>query len=713
MTTEKDNTKSILRIGFAAIILLLLIVAAYSLYRVDQLTQRLASVVENNIKKVELANRLHDTVNNRWISLRKIVATNDDFERDEELQHFYTTVRPFEEARKALLDLPLSAEEQQIIKTLTTTAHKAQPLIRNFVEGLLVQEQAPSASMLAQIKQKQDGVIAIVNGLGAQIKREALLAVSDSKEEVSQTYVVMSILMTTIILLAVTIARIVSHYVNKKNQAMANVMKVKSRFLANMSHEIRTPLTAMIGFAEILLKPNLDYRERQAAANTIIRNGAHLQHIVDEILDLSKDEANKLAANKTDVWLLELMDEIEATLVQLATRKGIRFEIEYLPPLPRRIITDPVKLKQIIFNLCNNAIKFTDQGSVKLNISCNVRAQQLHFDIIDTGIGIGMEEIKKIFKPFEQADTSTTRRFGGTGLGLFLSRRFAELLGGTLSVDSEYGQGSCFTLSIPTGEISDSELITNFEHRPPRPSVIQTDDTTQELAGKVLLAEDTKDNQLLVRAFLKDTNVELTTVDDGQQAIHAAVQGQFDLVLMDIQMPVMNGIQATRLLRDKGWTGPILALTANVLPEDCEHYRQEGFDDVIGKPLSRSTLLEKLSPYLVQLQTDGHGEIYSALLGEGPEFRPAIEHFVQQAQTECEQLTTFLHAQNWSELQQQLHRLKGCGGGVGFPLVTELARDAETHIKEGDYADVTQDIDKLVAVLKRLRITRANEDNAA
>ena len=311
MATQKDNTKSILRFGFAAIILLLLIVATYSLYRTDRLTQRLISVVEINSKKTELANRLHDTVNNRWISLRRMVATNDIFERDEELLRFYATVRPFEEARKGLLDLPLSDEEQQIIQDLSSTSRNAQPIIRKFVEDLMTQEQAPVASMLAQIKYKQDQVIEIVNRLGGQIKREALQAVSDTKDDLSQTYVVMSILTVTIIMLAITIARFVSHYVNKKNQAMTNAMQVKSRFLANMSHEIRTPLTAIIGFAELLLKPNIDYTEQRSAANTIIRNGAHLQHIVDEILDLSKDEANKLVANKTDVWLLELVDEVD------------------------------------------------------------------------------------------------------------------------------------------------------------------------------------------------------------------------------------------------------------------------------------------------------------------------------------------------------------------------------------------------------------------
>ena len=708
MTTEKDNTRNILRVGFTAIILLLLIIASYSLYRVNHLTHLLVNVVETNGKKIELANSLRDTVNYRWISLRKMVATSDPFERDDELMHFYTTVRPFQNARDTLLALPLTPNEEHLMQELDITSRRVQPLIRRFVDQLSTGGQTPTSPSLAEIKLYQDHVIVNAQQLVALVKSEALQSVNNTRVELSQTYLIMAVLTLMIILLAIMIARIVTHYVNKKNHELTEAMKVKSRFLANMSHEIRTPLTAIIGFAEHLLKTDLSQAESQAAANTIIRNGDHLRYIVDEILDLSKDEANKLTADNTEVWLLDLVAEVEETFKQYANKNGLLFEVHYQAPLPKCISTDPVKLKQILFNLCNNAIKFSEQGTVILNVSANIRAQQIHFDVIDDGIGISNKEIDQIFNPFVQADASSRRKFGGTGLGLHLSRRFAEILGGVLSVESEYGHGSCFTLSLPTGEIGPDDIVDDFTpRREPLPATVNTVDENL-LHGNVLLAEDTKDNQLLVRAFLKDTGIQLTTVDNGQQAINAAGQGTFDLILMDIQMPVMNGLQATCLLREKGWAGPILALTANVLTEDHQRYMTSGFNDVVGKPVSRSQLLEKISHYLGKDPVESN-LIYSALLIEDPEFLPAIEHFVQHVEEQCKQLEVSLTEKTWPELQQQLHRLKGSAGSVGFPLVTELARDAEQTLRNNNYASTEEHTHKLINVLRRLRVAESGE----
>ena len=706
VSSTKDNTTGILRAGFAAIILLLLIVASYSLYRVDQLTGLLINIVEINDKKIELVNQLHDTVNNRWISLRKMVATDDPFERDKVLQHFYTTVLPFQQAREKLLALPLTAKERQIMQLLNTTSQQAQPKIRTFVDQLATLGRPPESPSLVDIKELQDQVINVTDSLVKLIKSEALQAVESMRMELRRTYLITALLTLSIIILAITIARIVSHYVNKKNRELMNAMQVKSRFLANMSHEVRTPLTAIIGFAEHLLTPNLTATEQGAAVDTIIRSGHHLQTIVDEILDLSKDEASGLVAHHAEVWLLELIVDVEDTFRQQAYKNGLSFEVNYQPPLPKRITTDPVKLKQILFNLCNNAIKFTERGSIRLNIHCDIGQQQIFFEVDDDGIGISQQELEHIFQPFVQVDTSTTRKFGGTGLGLHLSQRFAELLDGSLTARSEYGKGSCFSLSLPTGYISPEDIVTDFNQ--PHPQTIRQSVFAEyrRLQGKGLLAEDTQDDQLLIRALLKHTDIHLTAVENGQQAIAAVTQGKFDLVLMDIQMPVMNGLQATQQLREKGWSGAILALTANVLQEDCQRYLQNGFNDVIGKPLNRSLLLEKISSYLPTEHEDNSTFIYSSLLDEDPDFLPAIEHFVQNATEESLQLTKSLKDNNWTEVQQQLHRLKGSGGGIGFPLVTELAITCEEYINDRNYIAAESHIHQLVDVLQRVRTSR-------
>ena len=712
MAKETDTTKTILRLGFAAMTLLLVVIAGFSLNRVDKLTRQLSSIVEFNSRKIELVSKMRRSVEERWVDLHKIISAQDIFERDKWLQSFYAGSKRYRIARETFSVLPHTHEERSICDKLDKNISIAQPIVRHFVEGMVDDPLPfPPEEAIEKVKYFQGTVLSTLEEMVLQVQKDANAAVNEAKSDLTHTYTIMLILISSIILLTMIIAKLVTHSVNKNNMALANATKVKSRFLANMSHEIRTPLTAIIGFAEHLLTPNLNQTEQQVAANTIIRNGAHLQHIVDEILDLSKDEANKLEAYKTEVWLLDLIAEIKETFDQQVSKKGLQFEIHYQPPIPKRITTDPVKLKQILFNLCNNAIKFTDEGKVSLNISCNIKAQQLHFDVIDSGIGISDEELKKIFQPFVQADSSATRKFGGTGLGLHLSSRFAAILDGTLSVDSDYGHGSCFTLSLPTGEILEQDIVSDFTHMfTPFPVTSDSLDT-QNLHGEILLAEDTKDNQLLVRAFLKNTNVHLTTVENGQEAINAALQGTFDLILMDIQMPVINGLQATCHLRNKGWTGPIVALTANIMPEDCQRYLDNGFNDVIGKPINRALFMEKISSYLVE--NTNEKLIFSTLLDDNPDFLPAVEYFVQQTDDECQKLTLSLTDKNWHELKQQLHRLKGSGGGVGFPLVTELALDAEQMIKEENYAVTGQLINKLVNVLQRLRCPKSSEASHA
>lgn len=710
MQTDTDNTKNILRLGFSAMILLLMIVVAFSMYRVDALTYKLSAIVENNFRKIELVSQMRRAVEERWVALHKIIATQDVFERDKWLQQFYAGSRQYRLARDAFFILPHSEAEQTLHAKLDEKIRTAQPLVRHFVESMVDEPPPfPSEHAVEQVKQYQKTVLDILQEMITEVHREANEAVSDAKSDLTQTYTVMLLLLGSIVFLSLLIARRVTESVNNKNRALANATKVKSRFLANMSHEIRTPLTAVLGFAEELLKPELSHDERLAAASIILRNGEHLQHIVNEILDLSKDEANKLAAHKSNVHLMGLISDIEATLRHQAVNKAIHFDINYQPPLPKFIFTDPVKLKQILFNLCNNAIKFTEKGGITINISCNVQAEQIHFDVIDSGIGVSAEQIRTIFEPFAQADTSASRRFGGTGLGLFLSRRFAELIGGTLSVDSDFGRGSCFTLSIPTGVIRESNLIVDFIQ--PAPSLPSTEHAVDivSLSGNILLAEDTLDNQLLIRAYLKNYNLNITTVENGQQVIDMAKHHtNFDLILMDIQMPLMNGLQATKKLRAIGVKCPIIALTANVLTEDCNNYLASGFNDVIPKPVNRVQLIEKIAHYLKvdEVEELDSNEIYSTLLSEGDDFLPAIEHFVDQVEYECTQLSMHVTNGNWPELQKQLHRLKGSGGGVGFALVTDIAKQAETELKNENYAAVVTLVDKLGKVLRQLRINK-------
>jgi signal transduction histidine kinase/CheY-like chemotaxis protein len=362
----------------------------------------------------------------------------------------------------------------------------------------------------------------------------------------------------------------------------------KGSFLANMSHEIRTPLTAIIGFSEALLGSDQSMEERISAINTINQSGKHLLHIINEILDLSKIEAEKLEVELIQVPILQLLKEIGPLVGMQASEKGLEFRINYSFPVPEMITSDPTRLKQILINLASNAIKFTATGHIHINVSCESEKELMSFEMVDTGIGITKEQSEHIFNPFAQADSSTTRKYGGTGLGLTLSKQLSAMLGGDLSLQSDVGVGSRFTLTVGTGPLHDVTFLHEVDDAAcsrissPQPIV------TYAISGSVLVAEDNEVNQRLLDMYISKTGATVTIAGDGQQAVELASSTAFDLVFMDMQMPVMNGIEATEVLRKHGYTGTIVALTANTTPEDRARCLQAGCDDYLPKPIETS-----------------------------------------------------------------------------------------------------------------------------
>lgn len=376
-----------------------------------------------------------------------------------------------------------------------------------------------------------------------------------------------------------------------------NSAQAKSQFLANMSHEIRTPLAAIIGYGETLLDPDLTEREKHSSAETVVRSGRHLLDLVNDILDHSKIDANKLDVDIVSVNLPELLDEIRAFFAPRTREKGLAFNIVCEFPLPEVISTDPTRLRQIIINLCGNALKFTEKGSISLNVRFDRANNQLVVRVVDTGIGMKPEQLTRLFDPFAQASPAIARQYGGTGLGLNISRRLAELLGGQISVTSTYGEGSEFEVSIDSGPVESVHFLRDASELSQRRRQIPTV-MAPRLSGRILCAEDNDVNWRLVSMMAGRTGAELVHVTNGAEALEVALKESFDLILMDIQMPVMNGRDATAALREAGVNTPVIALTANVMAEDIADYRAAGCNDHLAKPIDKQRFFEVLARYL-------------------------------------------------------------------------------------------------------------------
>jgi signal transduction histidine kinase/ActR/RegA family two-component response regulator len=375
--------------------------------------------------------------------------------------------------------------------------------------------------------------------------------------------------------------------------------KAKSQFLANMSHEIRTPMNAIIGFTDLLFDKETT-EEKKQYITMIQTGGSNLLQIIDDILDFSKIEAGKLEIEMASCSLDEILSQAKSLVMLKASEKGLDFQINTNKNVPEQIYTDAGRLSQCLINLVNNAMKFTEKGHVHIHVSLEENGSRpfVRFDVEDTGIGISKDRQDAIFESFTQADESTTRKYGGTGLGLTITRQLIELLGGELTVTSEEGKGSVFSLSVPAGFEASNQPPLDGDTTAATADKSAAKSEWPEYSGHILVAEDSAPNQALIRIMLEKMGLEITIAEDGNEVLAMALADEFDLIFMDIMMPHMNGYEATKAIRKAGITTPIVALTANVMKGDEQKCIAAGCDDYLAKPMKYKELLELLDKYL-------------------------------------------------------------------------------------------------------------------
>ena len=398
--------------------------------------------------------------------------------------------------------------------------------------------------------------------------------------------------------------------IRSRHRRVEAATEAKAQFLANMSHEIRTPMTAILGFADLLYSEgdiSKAPQHRIAAIQTIKRNGEYLLDLINDILDLSKVEAGKLDIERIRCSAVQVISDVASMMRMKTDAKGISLEVEYAGPIPETIHTDPTRLRQILINLVSNAVKFTESGGVRVVVRMARDDNDdpgMEVEIVDTGIGMTEEQMGNVFKPFCQAEAYTTRKYGGTGLGLTISKHLAELLGGTIRVTSKPGVGSRFFVTVAAGSLEGVKLLHDLTESGLEAHRIEHEPcpSGKTLNCRVLLAEDGPDNQQLISFVLEKAGAKVAVAGNGRIAVDLALAAKnegdpYDVILMDMQMPVMDGYDATAKLREEGYSDPIVALTAHTMSTDREKCLAAGCDDYAPKPIQRGKLIATVAKY--------------------------------------------------------------------------------------------------------------------
>ncbi|MBT4082003.1 MAG: response regulator [Gammaproteobacteria bacterium] len=453
----------------------------------------------------------------------------------------------------------------------------------------------------------------------------------------------------------------------QQTQQIEKANQARDDFMATMSHELRTSLTVMLGSGELLAKSDLNLAQQQLLSSMDL-SGRSLLYLINDILDISKIESGSCELHLAPFSMVELITEMEKIFPRRASDAGITFSATTYSEFENFLIGDMPRIRQIMLNLCGNAVKFTGEGEVRLSVGLispqGSSEEQCWVRLVveDDGIGMPPEVVEKLFKPFQQADSSISRRHGGTGLGLHIIWKMIQLMGGEVRVESSDGIGSRFEVDLP---LQQGEPLGEEE--------ASGEDEVHYFRGHVLVAEDTREVQLLVRQILEGYGIEVEIAENGQEALEKGLSKSYDLILMDMQMPVMDGIEATTLLRQSFCQVPIVALTANVMQVHRNKFSQAGCNDFLSKPIEQEALQRVLGEYLERVSAEEAAELtdYSQEMVVSDELKQVFLESTSQRQLEIQEA---LKSSSWDKVRAAAHNIKGSAANFGYPELTDLAR---------------------------------------